>query len=237
MLKNSMSNTDKFIVSVAFVCLLSILFLFVSLFATIYSTKIYKFDFCIQSQCIDYFANKITGVVVLAQFFGWFITLVAALGGAIIALRTYVTGVGNSNITNHIAHFSMFRDFVNSEINKRKKISPDSVDVHLWYNVIFPESKSGRLECSQNYRDHLNNIKEVIDEANSHMSTLSGKYKYQTHQRKIIEAFANFGVVMNNGPKNIFIDIEYEVFGLIDSVNSTFVNESPVFCKMERRYS
>lgn len=237
MLKNRMSSTDKFIFFVAFVCLLSISILLVSLCVTIYATKLYKLDLCIQSQCIDYFAKQITGVVALAQFFGWFITLVAALGGAIIALRTYVTGVGNSNITNHIAHFSMFRDFVNSEVNKRKKISPDTIDIHLWYSIIFPESKIGYLECSGNYRNQLGNIKGVVDEANGHISTLSGKYKYQTHQRKMIEAFSNLGISMNNGPKNIFVDIEFEVFGLIDSVNSTFVNESPIFCKMERKYS
>jgi len=237
MLKNKISSTDKFIIAVVVICLILVGILCFSFFRTIYGLNLNKLDFCLQSKCIDFFATKITGVVALAQFFGWLVTLIAALGGAIIALRTYVTGIGNSNITNHIAHFSMFRDFVNSEINKRKKISPDTIDIHMWYNVIFPESKSGNLMYSQIYLDHLNEIKGVVEDANFHISTLTGKYKYQTHQRKMIECLSNVGVSINNGPKNVFIDMEYEAFSLMDSVNNTFVSGHYLFCALERKYS
>lgn len=237
MLKNKINNADKFIIFIVIVCSILAMVLCFSFFSTIYDQKLNKLDFCLQSKCIDYFATKITGVVALAQFFGWLITLVAALGGAIIALRTYITGIGNSNITNHIAHFSMFRDFVISEINKRKKISPDTIDIHLWYSVIFPESKTGNLSCSQKYIVCIDEIKNVVEDANYHILTLTGKYKYQIHQRKMIDSLSTIGVSINNGPKNIFIDIEYEVFGLVDSVNSTFVSGCPVFCSLERKYS
>ncbi|MCA6971720.1 MULTISPECIES: retron Ec48 family effector membrane protein [Pectobacterium] len=237
MLKNKLSNTNKFIFFVIFTCAISVVILLFSLFRTIYGQELNRLNFCLQSQCIDFFAAKITGVVALAQFFGWLITLIAALGGAIIALRTYVTGIGNSNITNHIAHFSMFRDFVNSEINKRKKISPDTIDIHLWYSVIFPGSKMGDLSCSQKYKTYTNEIKDVIEDANFHISTLTGKYKYQAHQRKMIDSLNNIGITINNGPKNIFIDMEYAVFSLVDSVNSTFSSDHPIFCSLERKYS
>ncbi|MGV8000979.1 retron Ec48 family effector membrane protein [Photorhabdus temperata subsp. temperata] len=236
MLKNKITSTDKFIIFVVVICLILVATLCFSFFSTIYGLNLNKLDFCLQSKCIDFFATKITGVVALAQFFGWLITLIAALGGAIIALRTYVTGIGNSNITNHIAHFSMFRDFVNSEINKRKKISPDTIDIHMWYSVIFPESKSGKLMCSQTYISYLNEIKSVVDDANFHISTLTGKYKYQTHQRKMIASLVNIGIAINNGLKNIFIDMEYEIFSLIDSINGTFVSGCTIFCTLERKY-
>ncbi|MEB8015678.1 retron Ec48 family effector membrane protein [Raoultella ornithinolytica] len=237
MLRDKYINADNLVKIVLCVCLLSTAFLLVSFFFTIHDQKLYNLELCIQSKCIDYLSDKITGVIKLAQFLGWLITLVTAIGGAIIALNTYVSGVGNSNITNHIAHFTMFRDYVNSEIKKRSKISPDTIDVHLWYNIIFPASKTGSLVYSPIYLEYLKDVKEIIDDANFHISDLTGKYKYQTHQRRMKDSLARFGIHVNNGPKNIFIEIEFEIFGLIDSVNTTFIDDHPIFCLIERKYS
>ncbi|HGV3452687.1 TPA: retron Ec48 family effector membrane protein [Raoultella planticola] len=237
MLRDKYINASNLVVIVFCVCILSMVFLLFSLFFTMQEQKLFDLDLCIQSKCIDFLADKITGVIKLAQFLGWLITLVTAVGGAIIALNTYVSGVGNSNITNHIAHFTMFRDYVNSEIKKRSKISPDTIDVHLWYSIIFPASKTGSLVYSPIYQGYLKDIKGIIDDANFHISDLTGKYKYQTHQRRMKDTLARLGIHVNNGPKNIFIEIEFEIFGLIDSVNTTFIDDYPVFCLIERKYS
>ncbi|EGZ6858175.1 retron Ec48 family effector membrane protein [Cronobacter sakazakii] len=225
-----------FIFFIAIISFVFIFVLFFSLTSTIISQDMYKLDLCIQSKCIDHFSEKIKGVIALAQAFGWFIALVATIGGVIVALRTYRSGIDNSNITNHIAHFSMFRDFVNTEIAKRKKIYPDTIDVYAWYNVIFPRSKKGDLNYSAEYLTFLNGIKSVIEEANYNISSLNGNYKYQTHQRKIIDATSKIGMKINNGPKNLFVEIECEVLSLIDSVNRTFIDGYPVLCMLERKY-
>ncbi|EIL5440977.1 retron Ec48 family effector membrane protein [Escherichia coli] len=237
MSKNKKINADSLVSFVRNVCILAAFILCWSLITTIFSQKLYDLDICLQSDCIDFFSNKISGVVKLAQFFGGVITLIAALGGAIIALRTYISGVDNSNITNHIAHFSMFRDFVNLEVSKRKKISPDSVDIHLWYSTIFPDSRNGNLTHCDFYKKNLGEIKEVIEDANCNIAKLTGKYKYQTHQHKMKKSLAKIGIAINNGPKNIFIDIEFEILSLIDSVNQTFIGECPELCQIERKYS
>ena len=237
MSKNKIINADSLVSFVCSICALSLFILCWSVIETVYSRKLYKLDFCLQSSCIDFFSTEISGVVKLAQFFGGLITLIAALGGAIIALRTYMSGVDNSNITNHIAHFSMFRDFVNLEVSKRKKISPDSVDIHLWYSTIFPESRSGNLSHSEIYKGYLEDIKKVIEDANCKIAELTGKYKYQKHQHKMKDSLAKIGISISNGPKNIFIDIEFEILGLIDSVNKTFIGEYPALCLIERNYS
>ncbi|HDC4591076.1 retron Ec48 family effector membrane protein [Enterobacter cloacae] len=237
MSKNKKINANSLVSFVRNVCIFAAFILCWSLISTIFSQELYNLDFCLQSECIDFFSNKISGVVKLAQFFGGVITLIAALGGAIIALRTYISGVDNSNITNHIAHFSMFRDFVNLEVSKRKKISPDSVDIHLWYSTIFPESRNGNLTHCDFYKNNLGEIKGVIEDANCNIADLTGKYKYQTHQHKMKKSLEKIGIAINNGPKNIFIDIEFEILSLIDSVNQTFIGECPELCQIERKYS
>lgn len=237
MLKNKIINVDKSVLVACIICILIVFILIWSLIETIASQKLYNLDFCLQSNCINFFTDKISGVVKLVQFLGGVITLIAALWGATIALRTYISGVDNSNITNHIAHFSMFRDFVSSEVAKRKKISPDTVDVHLWYSTIFPNSRNGNLNHSELYKKYLAEIVSVIEDANYNIVELTGKYKYQTHQRRMMESLAKIGITINNGPKNIFIDIEFEILCLIDSVNKTFIGEYPALCLIERKYS
>ena len=51
------------------------------------------------------------------------------------------------------------------------------------------------------------------------------------------DSLAKIGISISNGPKNIFIDIEFEILGLIDSVNKTFIGEYPALCLIERNYS
>ncbi|EKM0531683.1 retron Ec48 family effector membrane protein, partial [Cronobacter turicensis] len=89
-----------FIFFIAIISFVFIFVLFFSLTSTIISQDMYKLDLCIQSKCIDHFSEKIKGVIALAQAFGWFIALVATIGGVIVALRTYRSGIDNSNITN-----------------------------------------------------------------------------------------------------------------------------------------
>lgn len=231
-----MDNIKKLSKFVICICIIMAIILSYSLLRTIYTQNINEFNFCLQSRCVSFFKSKITGVIELAEFFGWLITLITAVGGAIIALRAYVSGVENSNITNHIAHFTLFKDFVNSEIMKKKKIHPDTVDVHFWYNTIFPNSKKGDLNYNAEYSNKIYNIKRVIDEANHHIECLTEKYKYKTHQRKMIDAVSEIGIGLSNGPKNIFTDIEPEVFALIDSVNTTFIQTDVLLCLINRKY-
>ncbi|MBA5600808.1 hypothetical protein H1224_06995 [Pectobacterium aroidearum] len=235
-MKINMRFTKWFSITIGLLFAFLFLTLVISFINTIVSRELYHREFCFESSCIEYLGREIAGVISLGQAFGWFITLITALGGALIALHTYVSGVNNSNVTNHIAHFSMFRDFVNSEIAKRKKIYPDTVDVYFWYNTIFPNSKSGDLNFSSDYVLILENIKSIVDEANDNIALLSGKYKYQVHQRKIKDICSRIGVSVSSGPKNIYIDIELELFGLIDSVNTTFIGNFPVLCSIQRKY-
>ncbi|HCH49632.1 MAG TPA: hypothetical protein DEV59_02870 [Proteus sp.] len=236
MLKNNIFNTNNLFKFVFSVCITMVSFLCYSLYKTVSEQNLNKFDFCLESRCINFLTKEITGVIALAQFFGWLITLIAVIGGAMIALRTYVSGVENSNITNHIAHFSLFRDFVSSEISKRKRISPDTVDIHKWYSIIFPNSKNGSLKYNSKYMDFLNGISNVILGANYQIDNLKGDYKYKVHQEKMIDSMKNIGITLSRGPKNIFTEIEPEVFQLIDSVNVAFIENDILLNSIERKY-
>ena len=217
--------------------LICFLILGCSFHQTMMNQKMYALPICLESNCISFMAKKMEGTINLAQALGWLVTLLTGLGGAYIALKTYVTGIKNSNITNHISHINMFRDFVNLEVSKRKRVSPSSVDIYIWYNKIFPNSKKGDLVFCSSYLESIKDVKKVIDDANNNIISLNGDYKYKEHQQKMIACLKVFGVDINRGPKNSFVEIEGEILEIIDSVNSTFISGHDLLCLIERKYN
>lgn len=230
----SLKQLRIFICVAVLVCLLILGY---SYHETMMKQEMYSLPFCLESNCISFMIKKMEGTINLAQALGWLVTLLTGLGGAYIALKTYVTGIRNSNITNHISHINMFRDFVNLEVSKRKRVSPSSVDIYIWYNKIFPNSKKGDLVFCSSYLESIKNVKKVIDEANDNISSLSGDYRYKDHQQKMIACLKVFGLEINRGPKNSFVEIEGEILEIIDSVNSTFISGHVILCLIERKYN
>lgn len=237
MTDNKYFSLKKLIISFVVVVSISLIFLGVSFHLTMIEKKMYGLDFCLQSECIKYMASQMEGTISLAQGLGWLITLLTGIGGAYLALKTYISGVNNSNITNHISHINMFRDFVNLEVTKRKRISPSSVDIYTWYSLIFPNSKGGDLAFCYSYIEIVNKVKAIIDEANVNISTASGDYVYKLHQQRMIESLKILGVVVSRGPKNSYIEIEGEVLEVIDSVNSTFISGHCLLSEIHRKYT
>ncbi|WP_071889348.1 retron Ec48 family effector membrane protein [Serratia rubidaea] len=213
------------------------IFAIMSLYQTIIEKKIYEKNFCLSSQCLDNFAKEISGITLYFQAFGWLITTFVTVFGVIIALMTYYSGVRNNNNNNYTAHLTMFRDFSSAELCKRTSIYPEGVNLFRWYKVMFPKAKSGDISVSNDYLTIINNIQDVINEANSHITDESKDYKYKTHQRKMISALGELGIHISNGPKNIFIDIESQVLDYIDTVNLSFCHNIIELSKIKRKYT
>ncbi|MDI9107184.1 hypothetical protein DMW56_11365 [Serratia marcescens] len=196
-----------------------------------------KKDFCMTSKCLVGFFKNIDGVIKIFQVTGWLLTIIATIGGVFVALMTYQTGIRNSNLSNHISHLNMFRDFINAEISKRKYITPERINIYQWYILIFPKSKHGDVSISYKYEGLITSILNIVNEANEKISEATGKYDYRTHQFKIIDSLDKLGIKISNGTKNEFIAIELQVFDLIDCVNMTFTQVSTELSKLDRKYT
>lgn len=203
---------------------------------TIYSEKLYQKDICFTDKCVTTFLSHFNSVSIILQSAAWLITLISTIGGIGIALMTYKTGVKNSNLTNHISHLNMFRDYVNAEISKRKFISPDKVNIYKWYSLIFPYSKKGDVSISLQYKNKIEKIIEVITDANNKITDPSGKYVYTHHQVSMLDAIGLLGVKISTGPKNEFVLIEEQVFELIDCINLTFTDINIELSSVKRAY-
>ncbi|RJL53704.1 retron Ec48 family effector membrane protein [Pectobacterium carotovorum] len=219
------------------VALLGIVLGGVSFYSTYQLEKFGEKELCFTSKCIIDFSKKNEGVINILQVTAWLLTIIATIGGMFVALMTYRTGIKNSNFSNHISHLNMFRDFINSEILKRKYLTPEGVNIYQWYFLIFPNSKHGDVSISSTYNDSIFNIRDIVCEANDKIAEATGTYDYRTHQFKIIDSLSKLGIKVSNGTKNEFIAIELQVFDLIDCVNMTFTNSSLELKKLERKYS
>ncbi|ANS42367.1 retron Ec48 family effector membrane protein [Serratia inhibens] len=221
---------------VIYATILFVIFTIISLCQTIDDKRLYERSFCLSSQCLDNFAKEVSGITLYFQAFGYLMTTFVTVFGVIIALMTYYSGVKNNNNSNYTAHLTMFREFSNAELSKRTSIYPEGVNLFRWYKVMFPKAKDGDISVSNHYLDIINNIQDVINEANAHITDENKDYKYKTHQRKIITVLGEIGIRISNGPKNTFIDIEGQVFEYIDTVNLSFSHQVVELSKIERKY-
>jgi hypothetical protein len=203
---------------------------------TVHDEKLYLKDFCFSDKCVNFFFGNFKSVSTILQFVAWLITLITTVGGIGIALMTYKTGVKNSNLTNHISHLNMFRDYVNAEISKRKFISPDKVNIYKWYSLIFPASKKGDVSVSLYYRSKIEDIVRVVTDANAKITDPDGRYIYTHHQVCMRDAIGVLGIKISTGPKNDFILIEEQVFELIDCINLTFTDIDIELSGLKRSY-
>ncbi|MDA3141788.1 hypothetical protein I6U06_07035 [Klebsiella pneumoniae] len=224
------------VITILAIFMLGIISCLIILCITIYNEKLYVKEFCLSDKCVSYFFGRFNGISIILQSIAWLITLITTVGGIGIALLTYKAGVKNSNLTNHISHLNMFRDYMNAEINKRKFISPDKVNIYKWYSLIFPLSKKGDVTVSSSYKLKVDAIADVVFSANREITEPGGKYIYTNHQVSLLEKVGDLGIKISTGPKNDFILIEEQVFELIDCINITFTDVDTILTDIKRSY-
>lgn len=223
-------------VIIAIVAICGVGFGLYSFYATYKAEHFSEKEFCVTSECLKTFATKTEGVIKIFEVTAWLLTIIATIGGMFVALMTYKTGIRNSNLSNHISHLNMFRDFINAEILKRKYLTPERINIYQWYVLIFPNSKYGDVKISGEYGSSISDIQNIVHVANDKITEATGKYDYRTHQFKMIASLERIGIKVSNGAKNEFIAIELQVFDLIDCVNMTFTEVSTELTKLERKY-
>ncbi|BFI57438.1 hypothetical protein KD4_13830 [Yersinia pseudotuberculosis] len=235
--KKRKNSILKLAIAITVVAVIGIILGGYSFYLTYQAESFGEKELCVTSKCLVSFSEKTEGVIKIFEVTAWLLTIIATIGGVFVALMTYQTGIRNSNLSNHISHLNMFRDFINAEILKRKYLTPERINIYQWYVLIFPDSKYGDVLISEKYEDSILNIYNVVNDANDKISEATGKYDYRTHQFKIIASLEKLGIKISNGTKNEFVAIELQVFDLIDCVNMTFTEVNTELSKLERKYT
>ncbi|WP_394424798.1 retron Ec48 family effector membrane protein [Vreelandella stevensii] len=212
-------------------------FISVISFVTIFiADEVYSFDFCFGNNCFKNFYNYFSTPFIMIQ---WSLTGavgVFALGSFGIACKTYSNNKSSNDFGAHIAHLSLFKHYVESEIAKKKRIKQESVDILKWYNLIYPKSERGDLEVSIGYRNHLQDIGLCMESSSiNFIGPASNSFDYKVHQQSMINVLSPLGVYLKNLPRMDFWEVEEEVISLIIIVNRSFCKHESGFINLELR--
>lgn len=207
------------------------------LISTIISDNLANFEFCLQNSCVSFFLKKISNSLLILSATGGIIAGIITLGGISIALLSYQNSVKTSALTNHLAHLSIFTSYVRGEIEKRSRLSITSIDTLKWYNFIYPNSKTGRLEVSEKYANFIRSINCTISASNDLYSGANQeKYLYKTHQGLMIDKMKDVGFSLNRLPRLDFNEVESQLLDLIYTINRSFCSDIPDEIFFEREY-
>ena len=209
------------------ISLFSLLILALLSYSSDYKINNYSIDdLCFSSDCVDNFFNNFSGTVRILKEGGTIIAFMAALYGTVIALKHYLVSVKSSALSGHISHFELFQNYVETEAKKVGMNSFSSVNTFFWYRAMFPNSKSGDVSVSKQYKKL---VMKIISEADILDSSLSkpgveNKHTYTTydHQWRIINSLSNIGISLSKKDPSDFLASEVAAFRLVDSVNFTF---------------
>ncbi|HHQ4559292.1 retron Ec48 family effector membrane protein [Aeromonas hydrophila] len=213
-----------------------VIFLFLFTFSLIFYNDLYFRNICFSSQCFSFLFKKIEPATQVLLAGGWLLTLCGTLGGAWIALTSYLTSIKHNAFNNHLNHIRLFSDFVNGELEKHNVISKNKVDVFHWYNSIFPSSSSGDMDVSSSYYQAIDLIGLEVLASNNIIKEKANIHILDHQKRMLSKLEAVFGTKMDLLPKNDYIKVETEVFMFIDKVNKTFTSGSISLSAQERLY-
>lgn len=204
---------------------------------SVYKKGLLDLPICLDSDCVGYFLNEIESAVTLAGATMGVMVSVATVGGIVVALLSYLNSSNTSALSNHIAHFSIFHNYVGGEIEKLSMVSPGSVDILSLYNFIFHKSRSGKTDVAASYIDIVNDINAEITASNGKAEfSEDGSFRYKDHQNRIICVLKKLGIKMAYLPRNDFYEAEGQVFLLIERINQSFCYSDSVPNIVKRRY-
>jgi hypothetical protein len=227
--------TDRPIGLVALVFLLSVIFstgLFLtvwSFFKTAVALDVISLKICFENDCVKRFMSNFDQSIIIAKGTLDFLVAIATAGGIVVALLSYLSSANTAALSNHIAHFSIFQEYVVNEVLKRNRVSPTSVDILRLYNLIFSTSRRGKTDMSFNYIIFVKKLIGIIKESNDKAQhAKDGSFRYKQHQVDIRDHLKTAGILVFLSPRNEFFEMEEQVFSLIDGINQSFCYSTTV---------
>lgn len=192
--------------------------------STAHSIDLDNFEFCLSSSCVKTAEKEFSGAIYILQITGAMTAWFAAVGGIVIALFSYISSSRVSAFGNHVSHISIFSNYMVYEISKRGRIAAGSVDIYGLYTLMFSGSRGGSMDVSKSYIEAWGNVAGVIRESNRAFKAADGKkFSLRLHQSRLKKALDGVGIRCELMHHRIdFLEVEGQIFDLIDSINVVF---------------
>lgn len=193
---------------------------FITIFLTIfYVDKVYLHSFCFSHYCYKKFSELFKPAI---EFFSFLLNFVYQVGttlGIVIAAWTYKQNKIHQSFSNHISNYEMFQKFLEHEIQKGLRLSPKTINTFKIYNFIYDQSRKGNFSVSKKYESKIEELHEIINKKNEPDTS---NFDYKDHQNKMKKFFKELGIELDFLPRNDFLEMEGDLFNLIDNINIEF---------------
>lgn len=193
--------------------------------------------FCLTNGCVKKFLELFDQSFLILSATLSLLVGITTVGGIIVALMSYLNSANATALSNHISHYSIFQNYIALEISKRNRIAPASVDVFVWYNLIFSNSRIGRTTISDEYCSVISILNnEILFSNQQAINAIQGSFRYMPHQKRIIDSLKDLGIELSHQPRNDFYEVEDQIFSLISSLNKSFCYSDKVPALLKRNY-
>jgi hypothetical protein len=190
---------------------------------TIQQKQLYSNPLCLTSECVKRFTETIEPALAVAKGTIDLGVAIATIGGIFVALLSYLSSANNAALTNHIEHLKVFTEYIDSEIEKRDRLSRALFDTLFLYGKIFSQSRSGRTTVSEDYRVFLVELKRIIEESNERCVVgTPGGFSYNEHQRRVRDHMAKIGITVFSAPRNDYFEMESQLLSLLHRLSQSF---------------
>jgi hypothetical protein len=191
--------------------------------STIMHGELYRAPLCFTSECTKSLLTTLDPALTIGKATVDITVAAATIGGIFVALLSYLSASNNAALTNHIEHLKVFVEYIEAEISKRERLARTQFDTLLLYGTIFSQSRSGRTAVSEEYRSFIIRLNELIAESNDRCTTgTPGGFSYNDHQRRIRDHLAVVGITIFTAPRNDYLEMESQLFSLIQRLNQSF---------------
>lgn len=216
--------------------LIGLVFSIIVFIATFVGEELYSKPFCLSSGCVSDFVEDYGAPLQILAGTLSFLTSIAAVGGILVALLTYITTNKTNVLTSHITHLSGFQQYVGNELKSAGVISPTSIDVFKFYNLIFPESKEGRMIVGSGYEESIEGLNAAMNYYENVATRPKRPYSYKQHQKMMQLEFAKIGFTIREAPKNDYYEVEEAMLDLIRKTNASFCQSRVLPAIVARKY-
>lgn len=178
---------------------------------------------CFTEQCLNTFTHLFPNFLALTS---WFFTSMMIIITAIalrVSWKNFDESKRNSSFNNHINNIKFFTEHIERQLKHRSSIDDKSVDIHKFYNLIFPRSIEGIFSHSIEYDSATKSFRAYLIKV-SNNTNKKNQFDDRKHQTSVIKHVEKLGIIMINLHKKDFYKIEDDILFLIDSITKTFTS-------------
>ncbi len=192
--------------------------------------KIEAFSICLKKDCIKYFSDEFSVIIVLYPMVGTLYAATLTIVGFVVAYRQFALSKESAKFTNHLANISHFNTTIRNLLQKKSIISIDDLDINILYSLVFPNSYQGHFDKQDLYLSKISAFGRCLMDRNNDKKIKKAAYtlsksEFIDHKKNVRRHCSYFGIQIGDLNEGEFYDAENEVAWLLDQVTTIFTLE------------